>query len=140
MSPQETEHLDSRGMTPHTHKTGSASSPLGRWAGFRMSWMLDTKPQRRGWLVCPAFGIDPVDGPSNLRECRDCNTQQVAVAVGISTALVEAGELWPQCPDCWVKRGRKPLVMHPDIEAELASTGRLERGWQRLAELNAEDE
>lgn len=139
-------------MTISAPKTGLASSPSGRWAGFRVpevTWRLldaagglvakhrlEEASRRRGRLVCPAFGVDPVSGPSNLRECWDCGAQ-VAVAAGASTALVEAGELWPQCRNCWIDNGRKTLAMHPALENELMGMGRLVDGWRRLGELNA---
>jgi hypothetical protein len=93
------------------------------------------EPKREGLIVCPRLGT-PINVPSNLRECENCGAQ-VAVAVGACTALVDSGRLDPLCPRCWKASG-KTLAMHPDIEAELASLGLREQGWQFLEELNDE--
>lgn len=76
-------------------------------------------------------------GLSNLRECEDCGAQ-VLTALGSCTALVDAGTLDPQCLDCWLDAGGKPLGLHPDVEAELDVLGLLAQGRHRLGEINAE--
>lgn len=90
--------------------------------------------RRRGWLVCPSLGM-PTTGLSNVRECENCGAQ-VLTAVGSCTALVDAGTLDPQCLDCWLDAGGKPLGMHPNVEAELDALGLLAQGRQRLSEIN----
>jgi hypothetical protein len=91
--------------------------------------------KRVGRLVCPAVG-DAIDAASNIRECADCGWQ-VWVSVGASTALVDSGELDPQCPDCWLDSG-KVLTLHSDSEAELTAARLRQAGWERVGELNAQ--
>lgn len=91
--------------------------------------------KRAGRLVCPAVG-DAIDAASNIRECTDCGWQ-VWVSAGASTALVDSGELDPQCPDCWLDSG-KILTLHPDSEAELMAARLRLVGWDRVGELNAQ--
>lgn len=97
------------------------------------------RPRRRGWLVCPEVGVDPINYPSNIRECMDpdCGEPpaQVWVSVGTSTALVDSGELWPRCPACWLESGQ-PLTLHPATLEELRSRRVLEAAWRRVGELN----
>lgn len=85
-------------------------------------------------LVCPQVGLDPVDMPSNVRGCADCGAQ-VWVSPGAGTALVDSGQLAPQCPTCWFDSG-KTLTLHPDCLAELTAAGLRERGWRRVGQLN----
>lgn len=85
-------------------------------------------------LVCSAVGFDPITVPSNVRACADCGAQ-VWVSPGASTDLVDSGQLRPQCPTCWLATG-KALTLHPATIAELASMGKLEMGWRRVAEEN----
>lgn len=90
------------------------------------------RPRRQGYLVCPEVGVDPIDIPSNIRECA-CGAQ-VWASPGSSTQLLDSGQLEAQCPGCWQESGAG-LLMHPDTEAELRALGRraLELGWKRIA-------
>lgn len=90
------------------------------------------RPRRQGYLVCPEVGVDPIDVPSNVRECA-CGAQ-VWVSPGSSARLLDSGQLEAQCPGCWQDSGAG-LLMHPDTEAELRAMGRraLELGWKRIA-------
>lgn len=87
--------------------------------------------KRQGYLICPEVWVDPIDRPSNVRQCA-CGAQ-VWVSAGTSTALVESGQLEPRCPSCWEESGAG-LTLHPDTEAELRRAGMrtLERAWKRI--------
>lgn len=54
----------------------------------------------------------------------------------LMTPLVDSGELLPMCWPCHRKTGRSVTIHDREID-ELTRLGRLEEGWQVIAEMNS---
>ena len=84
------------------------------------------------WLVCVSLA-DRCAEPSNLRTCRECDTQ-VRVPVAM-TPLVDSGGLRPICGSCHRESGRL-LTLHPMTIQALTRLDRLDEGCRYIAGVN----
>lgn len=83
-------------------------------------------------MVCNTLA-DGCGEPSNLRNCRECDTQ-VWVPVAM-TPLVDSGQLRPVCWPCHRETGRS-MTLHPLAVQAFTKAGRVEEGWRMIAEIN----
>lgn len=83
------------------------------------------------WLVCNTLA-QGCEVASNIRQC-PCGTQLWVSA--LMTALVDSGQLRPMCQPCHTTTGRT-VTIHPHMIDELTRLGRLDDGWQVIAEMN----
>jgi hypothetical protein len=87
---------------------------------------------RTKWLVCNSVA-EGCAVPSNLRECL-CGTQVWVSA--LMTPLVDSSELRPRCWSCHHKTGHT-VTLHDRTIDELTRLGRVDEGWQIIAEMNS---